>query len=228
MGRKVLESLEDSSFQDWSVKASPQRGEDMNGLFSCDGIIDFALPKAVESFLDLALTSPGGPLPPLVVASTGWNTDQKKKLKSYAERGPVVQSSNFSTGVLALQHILRRSSPLLEQLNYTPVIVETHHKHKLDSPSGTARSLQSAVAPAGPGNVQTHSIRAGEVIGDHKVIFYGQSEELEFRHFAQDRALFAQGALLALQWLIQQRKKDPQMAGYFTGAEFFEARISSS
>jgi 4-hydroxy-tetrahydrodipicolinate reductase len=121
--------------------------------------------------------------------------------------------------VLALTEILRSAAPLLDRLGYQPVIVDTHHKHKKDSPSGTALSLQRAIAPAGPGNVQTHSIRQGEVIGDHEVTFYGAADHLTFGHFAQDRSIFARGAIQCALWLSSQRGS---MTGFIGIENYFK------
>jgi 4-hydroxy-tetrahydrodipicolinate reductase len=140
-------------------------------------------------------------------------------------------SSNFSTGVQALLAVLRAHAPLLEKLGYAPVIVETHHRHKKDAPSGTALSLQRAISPAGPGNLQTHAVRAGEVVGDHEVIFYGPGDHLTFGHFAQDRSVFARGAIEAALWLASRsaRLDAPPVSGSspILGMEqFFQERYA--
>ena len=145
------------------------------------------------------------PLPAFVVASTGWTLDERKVLEELAAKTAVLMSSNFSTGVLALMEILKAASPLLEKLGYSPVLVETHHKHKKDQPSGTALSLQRVIAPAGPGNIPTHSIRAGEIIGAHAVTYYGPGDHIVLGHFAQDRSIFARGAIQAALWLSERK-----------------------
>jgi 4-hydroxy-tetrahydrodipicolinate reductase len=122
---------------------------------------------------------------------------------------------------MALLHFLKSASPLLEKLGYTPVVTETHHKHKKDMPSGTAISIQRAIAPAGPGNVQTHSVRAGEIIGDHEVTFYGPGDHLTFGHFAQDRSIFARGAIDCALWLSSKKGQ----TGLFSIEDFFKTKL---
>jgi dihydrodipicolinate reductase len=158
------------------------------------------------------------------VASTGWKLEERKLLEAYSKKTPLLISANFSMGVLALMEILRTASPLLETLGYNPVVTETHHRHNKDSPSGTALSLQRVIAPAGPGNVQTHSIRAGEIIGDHEVSFYGPADHLTFGHFAQDRSVFARGAIEAALWLATKRAAG--VTGIASMEAFFRERTS--
>jgi 4-hydroxy-tetrahydrodipicolinate reductase len=220
---KVLESLIKTDFATQVQLTSViGRGESMESLAKSAVVIDFSLPEAVLSFVSTLKSRPNPPA--LVVASTGWKLDQRKELEAYAALTPVMISSNFSLGVLALMDILRKASPMLEKLGYTPVISETHHRHKKDSPSGTALSLQRVIAPAGPGNVQTHSTRAGELIGDHEVTFYGPADHLTFGHFAQDRAIFARGAIEAALWLAEKRASGTK--GILGIESFFSDRIS--
>ena len=101
------------------------------------------------------------------------------------------------------------------------MITETHHCHKKDAPSGTALSLQRLIAPAGPGNIQTHSVRAGEVIGDHQVSYYGTSDILRFEHSALNRDIFARGAIQAALWLARKRGADPYFHGMIPVDVFF-------
>jgi 4-hydroxy-tetrahydrodipicolinate reductase len=90
-------------------------------------------------------------------------------------------------------------------MGYTPVLVEGHHRHKKDAPSGTALTLRTCVDAESPSSVQTHAIRAGEIIGDHEVTFHGPSDHLVFGHYAQNRSLFARGALEVVHWLAVLR-----------------------
>jgi 4-hydroxy-tetrahydrodipicolinate reductase len=167
-------------------------------------VIDFSSSAAFIRLAELALVSID-PIPAFVVGSTGWKPDELKQIEMLAAKTPVLLSSNFSTGVFALQKILKEASPLLSKLGYSPVLVEAHHQHKKDAPSGTALTLARAIGP----NVPTHSIRAGEVIGDHEVTFYGPGDKLVFAHFAQDRSIFARGALDAAIWIRSKRSSHP-------------------
>jgi 4-hydroxy-tetrahydrodipicolinate reductase len=220
---KVVESLLKTDYAS-RVKVSAVVGKDgaMDSLSPSSVVIDFSLPEAVTSFVSAYRSKPNPPA--LIVASTGWKLDQRKELEAYAALAPVLISSNFSLGVLALMDILKKASPMLEKLGYTPVISETHHRHKKDSPSGTALSLQRVISPAGPGNVQTHSVRAGEIIGDHEVTFYGSADQLTFGHFAQDRSIFARGAIEAALWLAEKRAAGAK--GILSIDTFFSERTS--
>lgn len=205
MGDWVQRLLESEFSKRATLTVSASRGEILSALLKCDAVIDFSAPSAMLALAQEALAHTDT-LPVFVVGSTGWKLDEKRTLEALAERTPVLMSSNFSTGVLALQEILRNAAPLLEKLGYTPVIVETHHKHKKDAPSGTALSLQRAISPAGPGNVQTHSVRAGEIIGDHEVTFYGPGDTITIKHHAMDRSIFARGAIEAALWIADNRE----------------------
>ena len=204
MGLWVSKLLQTEFAAKAQLAANPARGEALDSLLSTDVVIDFSQPAAMLALAEAALKHTG-PLPAFVVGSTGWKIDERHKLEELAKNTPVLMASNFSTGVLALLDILKQASPLLEKLGYTPVITEAHHKHKKDAPSGTAISIQRAIAPAGPGNVQVHSVRAGEVIGDHEVTFYGPGDHITIGHFAQDRSIFARGAIDVALWLAGRR-----------------------
>ena len=203
MGREVLRVLKEEFSAHAEIAAQPKHGEDLSVLNSCDVIIDFALPEAVMSFIKQA----SGNFPTLIVCSTGWTLDQRKELEVYSKKAPVLMSSNFSLGFQAVLEILKTAGPLLDKLGYSPVIVETHHKYKKDAPSGTAISLQRAASPLAPGNVQIQSVRAGEVIGDHEITFYGAGDHITLGHFAQDRSIFARGAIQCATWLAGKRSQ---------------------
>jgi 4-hydroxy-tetrahydrodipicolinate reductase len=204
MGQLVTSLLHTEFSGKAALAASATRGQSLQPLLDCEVVIDFSLPQAMLLLARDALERPD-PLPALVVGSTGWKLDDRRVLEELAQRTPVLMASNFSTGVMALVDILKQAAPLLDKLGYKPSIVETHHVHKKDAPSGTALSLQRAIAPGGPGNVPIQSIREGEVIGDHEVTFQGKADRITFGHFAQDRSIFARGAIQAAIWLSGQR-----------------------
>ncbi len=219
MGQLVSKLLAEEFTRDATFAAQADRGGAIDSLLGVDVVIDFSTPEAMVALAQNALSASGA-LPAFVIGSTGWKIDDKRVIEVLAEKTPILMSSNFSTGVLALLSILRQASPLLEKLGYTPVVVETHHKHKKDAPSGTAISIQRAIAPAGPGNIQTHSVRAGEVIGDHEVAFYGSGDHITLGHFAQDRSIFARGAIEAALWLAA-KKKSAALKNGLVGIETF-------
>jgi len=206
-----------------TLAAQARAGDSLQPLLQTDVIIDFSGPEAV---LDLIETSKSSKkrLPPLVVGSTGWKPEQRKRLDQAAKKSAILISSNFSTGVLALQEILKTAGPLLKKLGYSPVLVETHHRHKKDAPSGTALTIQRTLESKNPQTVQTHSVRSGEIIGDHEVSFYGPADHLVVGHFAQDRSIFARGAIDASLWLAERQRKKP-MTGIQTMENFFRERF---
>jgi 4-hydroxy-tetrahydrodipicolinate reductase len=219
MGREVIAAIASPRYSGKAnVSAQADVGDPLEALISgSDIIIDFSAPAAGIALAQAAEKTAQPPV--LVIGSTGWKIDERKLIEKYAERAPVILASNFSTGVLVLMEMMKKFSPVLEKLGYTPVIVETHHKHKKDSPSGTALSLQRMISLS-PGNVQTQSVRAGEVIGDHEVTFYGPGDRVTAGHFAQDRSIFATGAIDVALWLHEQRKSGKITKG-LTGLEPF-------
>jgi 4-hydroxy-tetrahydrodipicolinate reductase len=212
MGSWVTVLLKSEFSQQASLSVAAGRDDPLEPLLDSDVIIDFSSPQGTLALVRAALSrtkpSTSSALPAFVIGSTGWTDvidSDRKLIDELATRTPVLMASNFSTGVLALQHILRLASPLLGKLGYTPVIVETHHKHKKDAPSGTAISLQRAIDPEDPAGVQTHAIRGGEIIGDHEVTYFGTADHITLGHFAQDRSIFARGSINVALWLAGQR-----------------------
>ena len=204
MGQWVTRLLEEEFSGRARLTASIGKGDSLDPLFECDVIIDFSLPEAAAAAVEVSMKAKRTK-PAWVIGSTGWTAAQRESLEKLANVTPVLMSSNFSTGVLALAEILDQASPLLKKLGYTPVLVDTHHRHKKDSPSGTALMLQKVISPASPSSVQTQSVRAGEIVGDHEVTFYGPGDHLTLGHFAQDRSVFARGAIEAALWLVERR-----------------------
>lgn len=182
------------------VTARVSQGEDLTPLLNTQVVIDFSSPQAICALAELALQRKNK-LPAFVIGSTGISAEQNRVFEKLSQLTLVLAATNFSTGVMALSEILKQASPMLKKLGYSPVIVETHHVHKKDAPSGTAISLKLAIAPQDPGMIPTHSVRGGEIIGDHEVTFYGKGDHLTLGHFAQDRSIFARGAIDVALWL---------------------------
>ena len=224
MGKVIAHLLDSEYSAHTKLAVTADKGDDFKAILEAEVVIDFSSPSGLVELAKAALGLDKS-LPSFVVGSTGWKIDDRKVLEDLSKKTQVILSSNFSLGVLALHEILKQASPLLEKLHYLPVIVETHHRHKKDSPSGTAISLQRTIAPAGPGNVQTHSIRAGEVIGDHEVNFYGASDRITIAHSAQDRAIFGRGAIDAALWLVERRKGSHSVHGMLSMEQYFREKI---
>jgi 4-hydroxy-tetrahydrodipicolinate reductase len=174
-------------------------------------VVDFSLPRGTEALLGLLDRSPRA----LVAATTGLAAEIEDRVRGMAARAGVVRATNLSVGVATVVRMLQ-AIPLAAHGAYEADIVEHHHATKRDAPSGTAlllaRSLTGgdparirAGAPTGgprdAGEVRVHSIRSGTEPGTHRVILSGAGEVIELTHRAQDRAIFARGALRAARFL---------------------------
>ena len=183
-------------------------------------IIDFTQPAASIEFLRRAARS----RVPIVIATTGFDAKQLAQIKRLAQRTPTLLSANTSLGVNVLIALIGKAAKMLGD-DYDVEIVEAHHRFKKDAPSGTALALGRSVAGAlgrdldkvglsgrkgivgerGKKEIALLSVRAGDIVGEHTVIFGGIGERLEFIHRAHSRDTFARGALRAAQWLAQQK-----------------------
>jgi 4-hydroxy-tetrahydrodipicolinate reductase len=175
----------------------------------CDVLIDFSGPDGAQDSADAARVSKKA----LVIGSTGLDEKFMEKIKSIASRIPVVLSSNMSVGVNVMLALVSEAAKKLSD-GFDLQISETHHSHKKDAPSGTALMLLSEIARARQWTAQRvkkekgliHSIREGEIVGDHTVLFSGPAESIEITHRARSRDTFARGALLAAQFVSKKTK----------------------
>ena len=183
-------------------------------------IIDFSNPEASLGFLRSAAKKHV----PIVIATTGFDAKQLAEIKRLARRTPILLSANTSLGINVLVSLLGKAAKMLGD-DYDVEIVEAHHRFKKDAPSGTALALGRAVATAlgrdldkvavngrkgivgerGKKEIALLSVRAGDIAGEHTVIFGGIGERLEFIHRAHSRDTFARGALRAAQWLAKRK-----------------------
>jgi 4-hydroxy-tetrahydrodipicolinate reductase len=170
---------------------TPLKNEPLDGFYDCDVVIDFSSADAVCNFIKNSetKTNRGKSQPALVIGSTGWSPEQNKLLKKYSTRTAVAVSSNFSIGVLVLREVLKSAGPLLKNLGYTPVMLERHHEHKKDAPSGTAIMLNQVIGEISNSRIQTHSVRSKEIIGDHQITFYGSADYLQFEPCSRSKHL---------------------------------------
>ena len=166
---------------------------------NCDVIIDFSQPDAIIEVCRTALNH----RKPLVIGTTGHSQEQRRTIEKTAESLPIVFASNFSVGVNVLFWLTSKAAELLGQ-DFNPEIIETHHKMKKDAPSGTAKTLVEVLKTAQEiqGEIPIQSIREGDVVGEHTVIFTGPGERLELTHRAASREIFARGALRAANWIM--------------------------
>jgi 4-hydroxy-tetrahydrodipicolinate reductase len=234
MGRALIRAIQDAPDLTLSGGLTRSGGEDLGalaggpplGLLSsgtaaaaatgADGWIDFSSPGAVAETLAQLPAS----VRFAVIGVTGLDAAAKAAIAAFALRAPVVLSENFSLGVAVLEQLVQQAAAMLEAGSWDIEIIETHHRRKLDSPSGTAlllgaaaargraaalealrlppRSGQDGLRPEG--GVGFASLRGGGVVGDHAVLFAAEREVLSLSHRALDRAVFADGALFAARW----------------------------
>ena len=183
-------------------------------------VIDFTNPEASLGFLRAASKKRA----PVVIATTGFNPKQLAEIKRLSKRTPTLLSANTSLGVNVLVSLLGKAAKMLGD-DYDVEIIEAHHRFKKDAPSGTALALGRAVAHAlnrdlekigingrkgivgerSKKEIALFSVRAGDIVGEHTVIFGGIGERLEFIHRAHSRDTFARGAIRAAQWLATRK-----------------------
>ena len=209
MGRRIYElACQDKDFDitlALEKKGTPLIGKELgrirvssscDGLFLVDVLVDFTLPEASEMHLDYVAKYKKA----YCVGTTGLNDAQLKKIEEVASVVPVVFSPNMSIGVnvlfAALPEIAKKLGP-----DYSIEIVEAHHKTKKDAPSGTAKKFAQILKDATRKEIPAHAIRLGDIVGDHTIIFCGNSERIEIKHQAHTRDLFALGALKAAKWV---------------------------
>ncbi len=181
-----------------------------------DVLIDFSVADNLDALLDFGQKSGT----PLVLCVTGYTKQQLTQIKKAAETLPILQSANMSFGVHVLAQLAAMASHMLGD-DFDIEIIEKHHNRKVDSPSGTALMLSDAIREdrdwlspvfGRHGNIGErhtneigiHAVRGGTVSGEHEVGFYGDGEEIIFTHRAENRALFARGALRGAAYLIHQ------------------------
>ena len=166
---------------------------------NCDVAIDFSHADAITEVCRAALHHRR----PLVIGTTGHSQEQRRTVEEAARSVAIVFASNFSVGVNVLFWLTRKAVELLGS-NFDAEIIETHHKMKKDAPSGTAKTLAETLKAAQKTGheIAIQSIREGDVVGEHTVIFSRPGERLELTHRAANREIFACGAVRAAKWIV--------------------------
>lgn len=179
-----------------------------------DVIIDFSVPVATFNILEYAVSNHV----PIVIATTGFSEEEEEKIKEYSKKIPIFKSANMSYDIMIMRKLLQWLAPLLKDTDIE--ITETHHNQKVDSPSGTAEMLADSIN-ASLGNslhreynrhdkrekrekneIGMHSIRGGNIVGEHTVQFFGEFETFELKHTSYSRNVFAEGAIKAANFLV--------------------------
>ena len=160
--------------------------------------IDFSSPSATLDLLSMAEVEKKC----LVVGTTGFDALQLSKIEAAAEHIPILLSPNMSVGVNLLFKMVKEAVCVLS--GYEINIVETHHVHKKDAPSGTAKKIAFLINSGGGKVSDIKSIREDEIVGEHRIVFESESDRIELLHSAKTRDIFAQGALQAAKWLVNK------------------------
>jgi 4-hydroxy-tetrahydrodipicolinate reductase len=215
MGRALVEAI--AAAGELHAGGIDVGGDPLALARASDVLVDFSSPKALEANLDAALAAGV----PIVVGTTGLEERHHFLCDHAAETIAVLQTGNTSLGVTLLAHLVREAASRLGE-DWDIEIAETHHRMKVDAPSGTALLLGEAAAAGrgialsahsergrdgitgrrSAGSIGFASLRGGSVAGDHAVHFLADNERLVLSHLAENRAIFARGAIRAAQWLL--------------------------
>ncbi|MGH8022637.1 MAG: 4-hydroxy-tetrahydrodipicolinate reductase [Limisphaerales bacterium] len=209
------------NFADIEIVAPLDRGDDLNGAISKgEVVVDFSSHEASPVIAEICASHKKA----VVIGATGHSDAERNVIAGFQSAIPMVCASNFSTGVNALFWLARKAAEILGP-DYDLEIMEMHHRMKKDAPSGTAKTLAEILAGVRklqidksarygrvgvvgerqPSEIGIHSIRGGDVVGDHTVIFANAGERLELTHKASSRETFANGALRAALWVVKQK-----------------------
>ena len=200
------------------ISAGLDLGDDIaKQIPDCDVVIDFSHPNASGELSRVC----GEAKKPAVIGTTGHSKEERAAIEKLARSVPIVLSPNFSVGVNALFWLTRKAAEMLGE-NFDLEVEEMHHRLKKDAPSGTAKKLaeilcevrgldyaknvrhgrEGLVGERPANEIGVHSVRGGDVVGDHTVTFAGAGERLELTHKAASRETFAVGALRAAKWIV--------------------------
>jgi 4-hydroxy-tetrahydrodipicolinate reductase len=218
MGAALIDAIAASGH---AYAGGVDKGDDLNALVAAsDVLVDFSSPHALEGNLDACIAAGK----PIVIGTTGLEERHHFLIDQAAQDIAVLQTGNTSLGVTVLAELVRRAAEMLVD-DWDIEIVEMHHKHKVDAPSGTAKLLGEAAAKGRNIDLAAHSergrdgitgarakgaigfasLRGGSVAGDHTVILASENERIELIHRAESRAIFASGAVKAAGWLLAQK-----------------------
>jgi 4-hydroxy-tetrahydrodipicolinate reductase len=219
MGRTLIACA--AQHPELQIVGQIDQGDDLRSVIEVgDVVVDFSSHSATPAIAALCAAHKKA----MVIGTTGHSEEGRLQIANCQSQIPIVLSANFSTGVNALFWLTRKAAEILGP-GFDLEIIEMHHRLKRDAPSGTARTLAEILASvrkqqldkvarhgrAGIVGERTaeeigvHSVRGGDVVGDHTVIFAGTGERVELTHKASSRDTFANGALRAAQWLVKQK-----------------------
>ncbi|MGB7769923.1 MAG: 4-hydroxy-tetrahydrodipicolinate reductase [Verrucomicrobiia bacterium] len=208
------------NFREVQIGAQIDMGDDLPAAVAQgDVVVDFSSHTATADIAGLCARHKKA----MVIGTTGHTTAERNEVLKFKTRVPMVWTANFSTGVNTLFWLTRKAAEILGP-DFDLEITEMHHRMKMDAPSGTAKMLAQILAEVrkqhldkvarhgrlgigerAPGEIGIHSLRGGDVVGDHTVVFAANGERLELTHKASSRDTFANGALRAAIWVARQK-----------------------
>ena len=197
-----------------------------------DVIIDFSIPVATFNILEYAVSNNI----PIVIATTGFTSDEEKIIEEYSKKIPIFKSANMSYDIMIMKKLVYLLAPLLKDTDIE--ITETHHNRKIDSPSGTAKMLADTINNSlgntlhceynrhskkekrDKNEIGMNSIRGGNIVGEHVVQFFGEFDTFEIKHTSYSRNVFAEGAIKAAKFIVNKPCKLYNMEDMFSKTEF--------
>ena len=242
MGKELVSSIfqnpQTTFVGGFENKNHPQIGEQISKIFNLDSnlvikdnseeifsasdcVIDFTTPESTLNNIDVAIKKKTA----LIIGTTGLDANTLKQIEGASRFIPILQSTNMSLGINILLNLVEHSASILDALSYDIEISETHHKHKVDAPSGTAISLGEHAAKSRKvsfdsvknydrtnktnsrkeGEIGFSVTRGGEIAGEHAVSFIGRNDRLDLQHKAFNRSIFVEGAVRASIFLSQSQ-----------------------
>ena len=219
MGQAIIAAT--AANPDTTLAATHDVGQDLDAAMAqADAVIDFTIHSFTKEVLDAALKHGTR----LVIGTTGHSDEERAAIADAAKTLPIVFAPNYSVGVNTLFWLTRKAAQILTQDRFDIEVIEMHHRHKIDAPSGTARRLLEILneetgtsyeedikhgrfgitGARTQREIGMHTLRGGDVVGDHTVMFAADGERVELTHKASSRMTFAAGAVRAAVWLADQ------------------------
>jgi len=211
VGNGTMGTLVYSKLIDRNDSVTITRDLDIHLCGDFDVIIDFSHPDGLDAIVNVAREANV----PVVIATTGYSQTQINQIETLAQEVPVLYSGNYSLGVILMNRLVREAARVLGE-DFDIEIIEKHHHHKVDAPSGTAKMLLAAAneelgydviygregfCKRKENEIAVHTVRGGSIVGEHEVLFAGTDEVFSIKHEALSKSIFVNGAIKGALWL---------------------------